>query len=487
MRDGDETFTWELPGEGPAEPEPAQPQDDTLTVPQVAARISALLREGFPRRFWMVGETSGLERTSGQAGGRGHWYFNLVDDAAEDDRNRAQLSVKMWSRTVQRLFGGRGPMADVQPADGVVLRVLVEPDFYAPRGSLSFTIQDVDPEFTLGQLDRQRKELLRKLEQEGALERNKAVPLPEVPLTVGLVSSKGSAAHEDFMEGIRDSGLSFRVVFCDARMQGAETGRTVGAALSTLAATGVDVIALVRGGGSRLDLSWFDKEDVARAVADCDVPVLTGIGHEIDTSVADAASHRAFKTPTAVAEFLARRVGDALASAEDVFDAIRREAELLLDDGRHALLRTASRAQRAVHEGMARATRDLAGLGRRIGQAATEGVALQDRHLAAVRARLGRPQLEALAHAGADLTGVGRRLATTGRGSLGLADQRLGAAEDRLRLLDPARVLQRGYVWLRRADGSALKDAAAAREGEEVTAVVRDGEIDLKTLRARGR
>ena len=286
-RDDTPSFVWELPGEPPAAPAaPPTPAEPTLTVAQVAARIQSMLGAEFPRPFWLVGEVSGLAR--GRRDG-GHWYFSLVDEAgsaggAAGGRDRACLHVILWSRTVTRLFGPRGRLGGaLEPEDGLVLRVLVRPDFYAPGGKLSFIIEDVDPEFTLGDLDRQRKLLVQRLQAEGATERNKARELSLPVLRLGLVTAAGSAAWNDVLHTLAASELGFRVLHCDVRVQGERTGPEVCAALGVLAARGVDAILLVRGGGSRIDLSWFDREDIARAVSACPVPVLTGIGHEIDT------------------------------------------------------------------------------------------------------------------------------------------------------------------------------------------------------------
>src|SRR6185436_13026241 len=150
------------------------PAEPTFTVAQIAARIQSMLSVEFPRPFWMVGEVSGLAR--GRRDG-GHWYFSLVDEAgsaggaAGVGGGRDCLHVILWSRTVARLFGPRGRLGGaLEPEDGLVLRVLVRPDFYAPGGKLSLIIEDVDPEFTLGDLDRQRKLLVQRLQAEGATE-----------------------------------------------------------------------------------------------------------------------------------------------------------------------------------------------------------------------------------------------------------------------------------------------------------------------------
>lgn len=513
-RDDSPSFIWELPDDPPARSRaPARPAasvpsapraatppaEPTLTVTQVAARIQALLADGFPEPFWLVGEVSGLAR--GRRDG-GHWYFNLVDDqgsashasnasgsggygGGSSARDRASLNVILWSRTVSRLFGPRGKLGgSLDPEDGLVLRVLVRPDFYAPGGKLSFIIEDVDPEFTLGGLDRQRRLLVQRLQAEGAVAWNKARALAPPALRLGLITAAGSAAWNDVMHTLASSGVGFQVLQCDVRVQGERTGPDVCAALAVLAARGVDAIVLVRGGGSRVDLSWFDREDIARAVAGCGVPVLTGIGHEIDTSVADLVAHRAFKTPTAVAEFLVEAAREARRGSEEAFAQIVARAEQSLADERHSLVAAARGLRTAASSAVQTETFALREASQQLRSACEAGLAEAGAALIEWRSRLSRGlHMERLAGLAARLSGDAARLGPAARALLDRRAVLLDAAEQRARLLDPQAVLARGYAWLRRADGSLLKDAAAAAAGgERLTAVLRDGELELRTL-----
>ena len=152
-----------------------------------------------------------------------------------------------------------------------------------------------------------RAALLAKLAEEDLLRANADRPMPLVPLRVGLATSDGSAAEADFLDELRRSGFAFRVLRADTRVQGSDAPRSIASAIRMLATHRLDVLALVRGGGARTDLAAFDDEAVARAIAACPVPVVTGIGHEVDTSVADEVAHTAAKTPTACAQLLVAR------------------------------------------------------------------------------------------------------------------------------------------------------------------------------------
>jgi exodeoxyribonuclease VII large subunit len=476
--DDEPPLDWET-GAGPVAKDG---RGTTLTVSQLASRIESLLAQGFPEPFWLAGEVSGLRRHA-----NGHLFLKLVDGGAAEGRAAASVDAKMWRNTVQRLFGARGRLAGrLEVADGLVLRVRVRPDWYRPTGSLSFIVEDVDPEYTLGDLDRQRRELIARLEAEGAMVPNKAVPLPDVPLRLGLITAADSAAYNDVLHTLASSGIGFQVLCCDARMQGQQTSSAVRAALAALVARRPEAILLVRGGGSRIDLSWFDSEDIARAIAACPLPVLTGIGHEIDTSVADLVAHRAFKTPTAVAEHLVERARDARRTTEEAFAGLIRHVDQALLDERATLLDTARRLRSGAAATVAGGDSGLLATTQRLRAAAELALGQAGEQLIEQRSRLARgAHLERLASLSAQLDGDGLRLMAGARAVLDRRAAGLAAAADRARLLDPRGVLRRGFAWLQRADGSLLKDAAAARTGEGLVAVLRDGELDVRVESAR--
>ncbi|MDG2148732.1 MAG: exodeoxyribonuclease VII large subunit [Planctomycetota bacterium] len=479
---------WNLDGES----EPALEQGDgleTLTVPQVSERIEGILQRGFPRPFWMVGEAVGWDRTRAAAANKKsgrHWYFELVDDQAKGGR-RASLSVKMWQGTVEKLFGRHGRLAArLDPADGLVLKALVKPDFYAPRGQLSFTIEDIDPEHTLGNLDKLRREVLSRLQEEGADEWNKNLLLPDVPLRLGLVTSRGSAAHQDVMETLNTSGLGFEVLFCDARTQGAETTPSVCGALTTLAREAPDVILLVRGGGSRLDLSWFDREEIARAVAQCSVPVLTGIGHEIDTSVADVMAHTPCRTPTAAAEFVVARARQAAEELDRTREQLLLHVSRTLDEHWSWLERSAQGLLRGAHGALRDSDVLLSNSWYELTQRTESVLARAREGVERGRVRLvSGSHIDRINRLDAALQSDNQHLSAMADLSLTRAEAAIESVAQRVRLLDPRSVLARGYAYLKKPDGRILMDVAASKSGEELTAVLRDGELDLRVAATR--
>jgi exodeoxyribonuclease VII large subunit len=192
-------------------------------------------------------------------------------------------------------------------------------------------MSDIDPRFTLGDLAAKRDEIITRLKKEGLYDRNRRTSLPLVPLSIGLITSNGSAAHADFMKTLEQSAIGFTVSLCDVRVQGDGAAIGVATAINMFSQLShIDLVVVIRGGGSRVDLATFDDESIARAIAACTKPVFTGIGHETDTSIADEVAYSWNKTPTACAvaiidhvqEFVRRVDGAAQRIATVVLEAL---------------------------------------------------------------------------------------------------------------------------------------------------------------------
>lgn len=307
--------------------------DDTLTVSDVFARLQQAVVAEFPSPQWVRGEVTGLRRTSG-----GAVFFRLADT------NRAETALDVTVRgrvmmEVDRLLSDAG-LGSLR--DGVEARMKGTIDLDRRGSRIRLTLHQVDPAFTAGRMALDRAEVIRRMTADGSLGANRSLALPLVPLRVGLVTSRGSAAHADFTDQIRRSPFRFRVTTVHTVVQGGRAALSIAAALERLADEPVDVIALIRGGGSKLDLSVFDREPVARAVAGAPVPVVTGIGHDIDRTVADEAAAVATKTPSAAGEWLVSRVKDYADRVAVARQVIRHEALAALSRHRQVLRTSAS-------------------------------------------------------------------------------------------------------------------------------------------------
>ena len=473
--------------------QPSRPERRVFTVGELNRAIQAALQASFPGTVWVRGEVQRLSRNRS-----GHIYFELH---GEEGGNTLQIKVAAlkWDRRrhgLDRWFDGTDPDLQIRDKIEVCLEGVV--DFYPNFGSLSLKMVGVDKAFTLGQLEAKRREVLAWLKAENLLERNATIPMSELPLRVGLVTSAGSAAEHDFLAGLQDAPYGFRVARADCRMMGEAMVPQVTAAIRGLAAADVDVIVVTRGGGSRADLSWFDHRDVAAAVALCPVPVVAAIGHEIDRSITDVVAHASCKTPTAAAQLLVDRVAAADARVVDAAERLAAEALRISGDARGRLRDVAARLQPGVERRVhgwrlalqQRRDRALA-LADRTLRAAGAADRERRRRLAAGADRLLRENRDALARderrldparllarwprRRAEIEAYGQRIVRQSARAAATAARRLDGLEDKIRLLDPRRLLARGWTLTLDVDGKAVSTVAGLEPGSRLTTRFRDG------------
>ena len=445
------------------------------TVRELNERISAAVKASFPATVWVKGE---IQRLPADAGRRSHVYFELHETGATGAAEyQIPAGIMGWDRQafgLGRYLDGSDP--DLQLANKLEVCLEAQVDFYAKFGKLSLKVVGVDKSFALGQLEARRRAVLAFLEKEGLLELNQAVPLPEVPLKVGLVTAPGSAAERDFLTGLEQSGWAFRVEQVGAKMQGERVQAEVVAALDRLVAAGVEVVVVTRGGGSRADLSWFDQQDLAVAIARCPVPVVTAIGHEIDTSIADLVAHHRCKTPTAAAAFLVDRV-DAAARRVDE-GAVRLEAAMddLLGAAQVRLL-VARQLDAAVARGLVAARLDVQKTAARLQDTVSRRLARANTRLATRSADIGAAVAAARVRGRRRLDEYGARLVREAPRALRRCAVRLEALAKQAELVDPARLLARGYSITLGPDGRALVRAADAARGSTITTRLAEGQL----------
>ncbi len=483
--------------------DPGGPERRVWTVAELNEAIRAALQTAFPGAVWVRGEVQRLPR---DAASRRHVYFELHGTTPDGAAVAIPVALLEWDRRrygLQRYLDGSDP--DFRLADKMEVCLQCVVDFYPPFGKLQLKLVGIDPAYTLGRLEALRRRTLAYLEKQGLLERQRRLPWPELPLRVGLITSAGSAAERDFVTGLQASGYGFRVLRADCRMMGQSMVPQVTAALAGLARSGVDVIVLTRGGGSRADLSWFDVQEVAVAVATCPVPVLTAIGHEIDRSIADVVAHHACKTPTAAAEELVRRVADADARLADAAAGIAATATRRLEQARAGLREAGRRLRLGVDRRVGRGLLVLGTYRTRLAAAALPAVSRRQERVRGAAARLAAAVPATVRRAEArlrqlvpllaaprllrparsrrgDLARLASRLDLAAHGRLQRADRRLAALADKARLLDPDRLLARGWSVTLAADGRVVRSAAQVAQGDELETRLHDGRIGSRVV-----
>jgi exodeoxyribonuclease VII large subunit len=424
------------------------------STPVAAGRIwqvGALCRaiaDALESRFNPVavrGEVSGFSRASS-----GHCYFCLKDA-------QGQIRCAMFKRAAGLL--------GFVPRDGDLVEVQGRLGVYEPRGELQLIVESLS-RAGQGALFEQFLQVKARLEAEGLFDVARKRPVPLRPSGIGLVTSLGAAALHDVVTALRRRAPHVPVILAPSAVQGAQAPAELVQALRALYALGesgrIDVILLVRGGGSLEDLWAFNDEQLARLVVQSPVPLICGVGHETDFSIADFCADLRAPTPTAAAEMAAVPQAAWLGALE-----------LTQSRMRTALERRMDAASQRLDQSAGRIGRPLARLGQQRLRVGHGGQRLH--HAVLTQLHQGRVQLEAAAslHAGA----VRRRLTES--------HQRLDQAQLRLELMDPRLVLRRGYALLRELDGSAVTSATQTHPGQPLRALLADGEVDLTVAPAR--
>jgi exodeoxyribonuclease VII large subunit len=418
--------------------------EHTYSVGELADAVNAALKNRFGDGIWVRGEIQGYSE-------RGpHAYFRIVEAS---DNGKAVLDVSLFANIRVRLR----PLLQkhrLQLAEGMKVRVFGSLDFYAPSGRMSLKMSGIDPRYTLGEMALQRDEIVRRLVASGDYDANRRRPLALVPLRVGVITSVGSAAWHDFTHQLEHSGFGFSLHVVDVRVQGELAAEMVTDAINELSRHEIDVLVIVRGGGSRSELAVFDTESIALAIAACPVPVFTGIGHEIDRSVADEVAHSALKTPTACAAALIDRVHAFSQNIEMAWATIASRAARNIEQAGVGLLDTARRIEQRTIAAVERGDQRLTDRSHRVAISCARALDTAETQLENASARVGRRALQFAAHELQTLTQI----------------------EARVRLLDPVHTLARGWSLTRTADGRVVRGPADLNIGTEIITTFATGE-----------
>ena len=368
---------------------------------------------------------------------------------------------------------------DQSLAEGMEIRCRAGLDFYPPGGRLQLVVREVDPVFSLGHLARRRRETLAWLEAEGILDANRSLVFPTLPLRIALVTSHDSAAYHDFLSTLRESAYRFEVHTLHSSVQGKSAEREIVSALRMAARLPVDCVVVTRGGGSRTDLAAFDSRSIAEAIARSPIPVVTGLGHQIDESVADRVAHTALKTPTKAAEHLVGTVSEAEETVELLASRLADRARDRLRRGREKVGR-AERGLGTVRFRLRRERDRVEEAARVLGFLARERLDRSRDRIGALVGRLTRSAPRVPRRLRRERRRLARRLVREGRRSLVRSVERVEGYERLCRQLAPARVLERGFSVTRTVDGVLVRGPEEAPEGTRLVTTTARGEIRSK-------
>lgn len=408
---------------------------ETLSLLELNGRVKSTIQFEMPDAYWVQAEISSISPS-----GQGHCYLELVQKDATGRSFLAKAKANIWRGTWLKLK----PYFEAQTGEtlkvGMKVLLQVTVTFHEVYG-YSLVVQDIDPTYTMGDMARRRKEILEQLTKDGVIGLNKELEIPDLPNRIAVISSATAAGWGDFRNQLDGNiyGFRFYVKLFPALMQGDDVERSVISALNAVAdrRDDFDLVVIIRGGGAVSELSCFDSYNLAFNIANFPLPVITGIGHERDDTVADVVAHTKVKTPTAAAEFIINRVFDTATRLEDL---TRRMGD-------------------AVQDRMNSENVRIERLSQKLPSLFALLKARQEQLLETVWIR--------------SVNGV-RNLLTAQTHKLEIVDKTLSAA-------DPDVILKRGYS-LTRAGGRVVKCASDLKRGDRLTTVFADGSVESEIV-----
>ncbi|MDF1572443.1 MAG: exodeoxyribonuclease VII large subunit [Bacteroidales bacterium] len=313
---------------------------ESITLSTLNRQIRDVTQQAFPAPVWVAAEI--LEMHLNRSG---HCYMELIEKSETDNKIIAKSRATIWSFKFRMLRPYFESTTGSQLQAGIKVLIRAEVSFHELYG-LSLNITDIDPTYTMGDLARKKQEVLRKLDAAGVMNMNRDLPLTEVPQHIAVISSETAAGFGDFMDSLVNNnyGFGFRVSVFPAIVQGDAAEQSMIRALEQVFTMEekYDAVVLIRGGGSQADLDCFNGYDLAMNIAQFPLPVLTGIGHERDETIADMVANRSLKTPTAVAEFLVDRLVDFSDKLSRLQERFSQSVQWIINEERTSLNQSAT-------------------------------------------------------------------------------------------------------------------------------------------------
>ncbi|MBR5936359.1 MAG: exodeoxyribonuclease VII large subunit [Bacteroidaceae bacterium] len=408
---------------------------DTITLQELNGRVKSTLQFEMPDAYWVQAEISGISPS-----GQGHCYLELVQKDTTGRTFLAKAKANVWRNTWLKIK----PYFEAETGEslkvGMKVLLQVTVTFHEVYG-YSLVVQDIDPTYTMGDMARRRKEILDQLAKDGVIGLNHELEIPVLPHRIAVISSATAAGYGDFRNQLANNvyGFRFYVKLFQAAMQGDDVERSVIAALDAVAARmdDFDLVVIIRGGGAVSELSCFDSYNLAYNIANFPLPVITGIGHERDDTVADVVAHTKVKTPTAAAEFIINMVFDTAQVLET--------------------------------------------LARRMGDAVTGRMNTETVRLERLAQKL--PSLFAVLKVRYEqmLENMWNKSVTGVSNLLTARVHKLELLEKSISAADPALILKRGFS-LTRCNGHVVSSASDLKPGDRLTTVLADGSVESEII-----
>ncbi len=444
------------------------------------SKLNGMIRESiemsFSNEIWLIAEIAEM-----RIAGAGHCYLDLVEK--KDGRILARMRANIWKFQYERIATNFFASTGNTLQKGLKVLLSVSVSFHEQYG-VSLVVKNIDPSYSLGDLERRKKEIIKKLTEQGLLNKNRALDLELVPKRIAVVSSETAAGYGDFINQLKTNPkrYCFEPELFQTIMQGENTAVSVIESLSQIAEQSFDCVVIIRGGGASLDLAGFDDFELGKTIANYPLPVITGIGHERDETIPDLVAHTGLKTPTAVAEFLIEKMSD----FEEYYIGLR---EALIYFSREQITQCKITLRNLSHVTKTETQRGLEMNRKRLIEIKSDLPRISDAFLKRKQKNLISSFQSISVFKGKSINQQYKKLLrfqsileSSSRQFMKKEEGHLKLIENTIKLIDPVGVLKRGYALILK-DGNVVKSTSNLTIGSEVEIKLKDGVKKSKILK----
>lgn len=445
-----------------------------LTLFELSETIQLTLHSAFSKNVWVVCEISELNVNR-----NGHCYLDLIDKDENSATLKARVRATIWASTYRMLRPFFESSTNRKLTAGLKVLLLCSVSYH-PLYGLSLNVIDIDPAYTLGELESQRRATIEKLINEGVFDMNKELAIPVPPKRVAIISSGTAAGFQDFTNQLDDNPSGYKVEYklFDAVVQGDQAESSVIAAISQIyyEVDKWDIVAIIRGGGSQVDLSCFDSYTVATNIAQFPIPVITGIGHEKDISVADMVANTRLKTPTAAAEFVLEKFDEANYFLSEAVNGFTQEAQNLLNNEKLFILQYQNQLFPSIIQTLSAEQSWLNGEVQKTEELVIRRLMLEQGSFSLKIHRVSSNSLNQIEKAKQFILNTTSKTRETALYKISKQLVNVEKREIRVESINPANVLKRGYS-ITLHNGKFLTSISKVNKGDKIKTIVMNGSI----------
>jgi len=455
---------------------------ESVSLSQLVSDVKITLQHRYDLPVWVIAEISELNINRS-----GHCYLELVEKDALSDRIIAKCRATIWSFTYRTIKAYFESITSETLRAGLKVLLKASVEFHEIYG-FSLNIQDIDPKYTLGDMARKKAQIIQQLNDDGVLEMNKSLTLSLIPQCIAVISSETAAGYGDFSDQLskNSQGFKFHTELFPAIMQGDKASESIIMAMESIFGRidEFDAVAILRGGGSKSDLSCFDDYELAYFITQFPLPVITGIGHERDESIADMVAHTRLKTPTAIAEFLIEKAATFNQSLEYYLIHVSDLVEEWFEKSEYLLEKFSHRLQKGSVELLQINQEFLMGARLKV----ISGV----KQIQVSEARLlnnQKQRFQMLAKASYSqemkLCEIRRqRLNRWIQNYFRRKERKLQFLEEKTSLVNPQHILDRGFAWVTHQN-KLIKYSKDLQKGDAITIKLKDGIVEGQVIKTR--